>query len=155
MAEPSTDRIEKTIVLKAPRARVWRALTNPGELGAWFRLKLPETARFVPGAVVRGPVTYEGCEHLTFEATVEGVEPERRLAWRWHPGAIDVGVDYSKEPTTLVVFTLEDAPGGTLLRVVESGFDALPPARRATARRGNDEGWTIQMTNIERHVAPR
>jgi hypothetical protein len=81
------------------------------------------------------------------------MEPERLFSWRWHPAAVEAGVDYSKEPTTLVEFRLEDAPGGTLLTVVESGFDQLPPERRLGAFRGNSEGWEIQMGNIERHVA--
>jgi len=54
----------------------------------------------------------------------------------------------------LVVFELWDVPEGTLLTVVESGFDQVPLARRAEAWRKNDEGWAIQMENVERHVAP-
>jgi uncharacterized protein YndB with AHSA1/START domain len=97
-------------------------------------------------------VTYPGYEHLTFEIHVERMEPERLVSWRWHPAAVEVGVDYSAEPTTLVLFELEEAPGGTRLTVVESGFDALPLSRRAQAFRMNDEGWAEQMKNVERHV---
>jgi hypothetical protein len=52
-----------------------------------------------------------------------------------------------------VTFELEDRPGGTLLKVTESGFDQVPIERRETAYRGNSEGWTIQMGNIERYVS--
>ena len=52
-----------------------------------------------------------------------------------------------------VVFELKDAPEGTLLTVVESGFDQIPLSRRAEAFRMNDQGWAAQMANIERHVA--
>jgi len=152
MATTSTDRIEKTIVLRAPRARVWRALADAPRFGAWFGVDL-EGASFAPGRRVRGKVTHPGYEHLTWDVVVERMEPERLLSWRWHPYAVDPKVDYSKEPTTLVVFELEDAPEGTRLRVVESGFDQIPPARRAEAWRMNDQGWAAQMQNIERDVA--
>jgi hypothetical protein len=90
---------------------------------------------------------------VPFELTVEQLEPERRMAWRGHPDPVEPGRDYSKEATTLVVFELQDAEGGTLLTVTESGFDQLPPDRREKAFRGNEEGWRLQMENIERHVS--
>ena len=147
----STDRIEKTIVLSAPRARVWRAITDYKEFGAWFRVALE--APFREGATVRGRITYPGYEHATMEVVVERIEPERLFSYRWHPFAVDKTTDYSHEPATLVEFRLDDAPGGTRLTVVESGFDALPPGRRDEAFRMNDGGWAEQMGNIERHVA--
>jgi uncharacterized protein YndB with AHSA1/START domain len=146
-----TDRIEKEILLRAPRSRVWRALTNSDEFGTWFRVKL-ESA-FVPGSSTRGRITYPGYEHLTMEVIVERMDPEELFSFRWHPDAVDPNADYSSEPTTLVEFRLEDAPGGTRLKVVESGFDRLPAARRDEAFRMNEGGWTEQMKNIERHVA--
>jgi uncharacterized protein YndB with AHSA1/START domain len=151
MSETSSDRIEKQIVLKSPVARVWRALTDTAEFGVWFRVNLQ--GAFVVGQTISGNITHKGYEHLTMEITVEAMETERLFAYRWHPYAIDPKVDYSKEPSTLVVFTLTQVPEGTRLSVVESGFDRLPAARRAEAFRMNDSGWTSQMQNIERHVA--
>ncbi len=147
----STDRIEKQVVLRAPRARVWRALTDAREFGTWFRARLD--GPFEVGKRAVGRVTYPGYEHLVFEATVEQMDPERRFSFRWHPYPADPKVDYSKEPTTLVEFTLEDAPGGTRLTVVESGFDRLPAARRAEAFRANEGGWAMQLENVSRHVS--
>jgi uncharacterized protein YndB with AHSA1/START domain len=151
MTQSSTDRIEKEILLRAPRSRVWRALTDAEEFGTWFRVEL--AGRFAPGESIRGKITYPGYEHLTWELTVERMDPERLFSFRWHPYAVDPKIDYSVEPTTLVEFTLEDAPGGTRLTVVESGFDRLPAARRDEAFRMNEGGWAAQMQNIERHVA--
>ena len=150
----STDRIERRILLKAPRARVWRALANAEEFGRWFGVRL-EGQTFAPGQRARGQSTYPGYEHIVVEVWIERVEPEKLLSWRWHPAAIEPDVDYSAEPTTLVVFELEDAEGGTLLSVVESGFDNIPPHRRANAFRMNSGGWEEQMKNIEQHVAAR
>jgi uncharacterized protein YndB with AHSA1/START domain len=147
----STDRIEKSIFLRAPRSRVWRAIANAEEFGAWFGAKLE--GGFAPGARITGRITIPGYEHLILEITIERVDPERLFSYRWHPYAIDPGVDYSGEPTTLVEFRLEDAPGGTRLTVIESGFDRIPASRRAEAFRMNDQGWAQQMKNIERHVA--
>jgi uncharacterized protein YndB with AHSA1/START domain len=150
MTVTSTDRIEKSVVLRAPRERVWRALADARAFGQWFGVDM--AGPFEPGGRVAGRVTHEGYEHLQFELTVERMEPERLLAWRWHPAAINPGTDYSAEPATLVVFELADVAEGTRLTVVESGFDGIPLARRAEAYRGNDEGWTQQMVAIERYI---
>jgi|SRR5689334_17677039 uncharacterized protein YndB with AHSA1/START domain len=147
----STDRIERRIILKAPRSRVWRALSNAEEFGNWFGVKL-QGKSFAAGKQVQGNITYPGYEHVVFDILVEKMEPERFLSWQWHPAAIERGVDYSPEPRTLVEFELQDVEGGTLLRIVESGFDKLPPARRAEAFRMNSGGWDAQLKNIETHV---
>src|SRR6476659_1931577 len=149
----NTDRIEKSIVLRAPRARVWRALADSKEFGAWFGVALE--GAFAEGATVRGNITYPGYEHLTMEVLVERMEAERYFSYRWHPYAVDPKVDYSAEPATLVEFSLAEAEGGTRLTIVESGFDRIPAARRAEAFRMNDNGWSEQIKNVERHVAAR
>jgi uncharacterized protein YndB with AHSA1/START domain len=144
------DRIEKQIRLRHPRARVWRALTDSREFGRWFGAVFDDPFR--PGATVRGKITEPGYEHLVMELVIERMEEERVFAWRWHPGAPGPGEDFSNEPTTLVTFELEDAPGGTLLTVVESGFDRIPLARRASAFGMNQEGWAEQARRIERYL---
>jgi uncharacterized protein YndB with AHSA1/START domain len=150
MSKADTDRIEKRVVLRAPRHRVWRATSNAEEFGAWFGVKLE--GAFVEGATVRGKITYPGYEHVTMEVRVERIVPERLFSYRWHPYAIDPGVDYSAEPMTLVEFSLDDAEGGTLLTIVEAGFEQIPLARRAEAFRMDDQGWTGQIGNIQRYV---
>lgn len=149
MADQS--RIEKRVILRAPRSRVWRAITNAEEFGKWFGVKLE--GAFIEGAAIRGKITYPGYEHLTLEMLVERIEPERYFAYRWHPYAVDPAVDYSSEPMTLVEFRLEDADGGVSLTIVESGFDQVPLARRSEAFRRNEGGWAEQARNIERYVA--
>ena len=151
MSSSTTDRIEKSILLRAPRARVWRALTDATEFGAWFRVALE--GPFREGATIRGRITHPGYEHVTMEMTVERIDPERLFSYRWHPYAIDPAVDYRAERTTLVELRLEDDAGGTRLTVVESGFDRVPKARRDEAFRMNESGWSAQVGNIERHVA--
>src|SRR5262245_11420173 len=134
-----SDRIEKSILLRAPRSRVWRAIANAEEFGVWFRVKLE--GAFAPGARVQGRITLPGYEHVTLEMTIERMDPGRLFAWRWHPYAIGPGVDYSGEPTTRVEFRLEEVVGGTRLTVIEAGFEGLPLARRAEAFRMNERGW--------------
>jgi uncharacterized protein YndB with AHSA1/START domain len=146
-----TDRIEKKIVLRAPRSRVWRAIANAEEFSSWFAVKLE--GAFAPGKSIQGRITVKGYEHLTVEIAVDRIEPEHLLSYRWHPYAIDTSVDYSKEPMTLVEFRLAEVPGGTELTVVESGFDSIPLGRRAEAFRMNGQGWADQLKNIERYVA--
>jgi uncharacterized protein YndB with AHSA1/START domain len=162
MATETTDRIEKQILLRAPRARVWRALTDAQEFGAWFGVKFE--GAFTPGALVRGVIVptavdadvakaqqpYAG---LPFEITIDRMDAERLFSFRWHPFAIEPGVDYSAEPMTLVAFVLEDAAGGIMLTVTESGFDRIPLARRAKAFAANEGGWGMVVTLIEKHLA--
>jgi len=148
----TTDRIEREVLLKAPRARVWRALSNAEEFGDWFGVAL-KGKRFVAGERVQGQITYPGYEHLVLDVLIVQVEPERLLSFRWHPGAVDPAVDYSQEPTTLVEFELKAVEGGTLLRLVESGFDKIPVSRRQEAFRMNSGGWDEQVQRIAKHVA--
>ena len=151
MAASNTDRIEKEIVLKAPRARVWKALTRAEAFGAWFGVRLE--AEFAVGARVTGQITTPGYEHVPFEAIVERMDAEELFSFRWHPYAVDPEVDYSREPMTLVEFRLADAPEGTKVTVIESGFDSVPAHRRAAAFTMNTEGWVGQLENLRRHVA--
>ncbi|MDW5443389.1 SRPBCC family protein [Polaromonas sp. SM01] len=148
----STDRIERSALIEAPVSRVWRALADAEEFGGWFGVAL-KGKHFVAGQQVQGHITIPGFEHVVFDVLIERVEPETLFSYRWHPYAVDPAIDYAKEPTTLVVFTLKEAEGGTLLSVVESGFDNIPLARRAEAIRMNSGGWEGQMRNIEKHVS--
>jgi len=147
------DRIEKRIELKAPVARVWRALTDFNEFGEWFRVKLE--GPFVVRQVARGMITHPGYEHVKWEIVVAKMEPERLFSYTWHPYAVNPAIDYSKETPTLVEFRLEAIEGGTLLTVTESGFEKIPAERREEALRMDEGGWTAQMKNIERHVTQR
>ena len=144
------NQIEKRIELKAPLTRVWRALTDHREFGAWFRVKLE--APFVPGQVARGQILYPGYEHVKWEATIKEMQPEKLFSFTWHPYAVDPNTDYSGETPTLVEFRLQPSGQGTLLVITESGFDKIPPHRQIEALRMNDGGWTEQIRNIERHV---
>ena len=150
MSTMTTNRIEKQIRLRHPRSKVWRALTDSQEFGNWFGAVF--TGPFEPGVRVGGRITHKGYEHMTMDVIIERMEPERLCSWRWHPGAAEPGETFSDEPTTLVTFELQEVPGGTLLTVVESGFDRIPLARRAKALRENDEGWAMQMKAIEEHL---
>jgi uncharacterized protein YndB with AHSA1/START domain len=152
--EDTPQRIEKRIELKAPVARVWHALTDYREFGEWFRVRLE--GPFVPGQVSRGWITYPGYEHVKWEAVVEKMERERLFSFTWpHARSLEkahYSPDYTGAPRTLVEFRLAKTPAGTLLTVTESGFERLPPDHRLDAFRGNERGWSEQMTNIERHV---
>jgi len=150
MTAMSTDRIEKQIVLRAPRSRVWQAIAEADQFGQWFGVKIARP--FGEGVRVTGQMTHPQYEHISFNVTIERMELERVLAWRWHV-LIDAESGSVSEPTTLVEFHLEDIDGGTLLTVTESGFDSMPPEYRDAAYRGNEGGWSQQMVSIERYLA--
>ena len=158
----SADRIEKRVLLHASRQRVWRALSDSAEFGSWFGVRFD--GPFAAGACVHGvivPTTVDAevarlqkeYEGMPFEITIEQMEPERLFSFRWHPFAIEPGVDYSAEPTTLVVFALEEAADGIMLTVTESGFDRIPIARRAKAFTANEGGWSMVVKLIGKYLA--
>ncbi|MGA9062423.1 MAG: SRPBCC family protein [Terracidiphilus sp.] len=147
------NKIQKTIQLNAPVARVWRALTDYREFGEWFRVALE--GPFVVGQPARGRILHPGYEHIVWEALIEKMEPERLFSFTWHPYAVDPNTDYAQETPTLVEFRLEKTATGTLLVLTESGFENIPAHRRAEALRMNEGGWTQQMKNIENHVTEK
>ncbi|WP_330214013.1 SRPBCC family protein [Pseudomonas sp. Z18(2022)] len=147
-----SNEIKRKVLLNAPRQRVWEALTDAEQFGNWFGIAL-KGKQFSPGRAIEAPITYPGYEHVVWKAKIEHLEPQARFSFSWHPYAVDSDVDYDTETPTLVEFTLEDHAEGILLRVVESGFDGIPDARRQKAYKKNSRGWDDQMNNIEEYLA--
>jgi uncharacterized protein YndB with AHSA1/START domain len=158
----NTDRIEKKVQLNASRERVWHAVSDATQFGRWFGVKFE--GAFEEGKSLRGKITptevdeavaamQKPHEGMAFEWVVERIEPQQRIVFRWHPFAIDKAVDYSAEPMTTIVFELDDSDGGTLLTITESGFDAIPAARRAQAYEANAGGWAHQLRLVEKFLA--
>jgi uncharacterized protein YndB with AHSA1/START domain len=157
----NTDRIEKRVVLRAPLDRVWRAISDAEEFGRWFGVRFG--GPFVEGASITAAIVPTTVDeevakrqepHAGAKSTwqIVAIEPQRRFAYRWHPFAIDPDVDYDSEPTTLVEFTLSETDDGVLLTITESGFDAIPQARRSASFKANSEGWAIQTDLVRRYT---
>jgi uncharacterized protein YndB with AHSA1/START domain len=142
--------IERSIDIAAPVSKVWAAIADHKAFGSWFGVVLDQP--FAPGQPSTGFITSPGYEHLRWTATVAEVVPERLLSFYWHPYAIDPAVDYSGEQSTLVEFHLEPVATGTRLTVIESGFDHVPEARRATAYLMNSKGWEIQLSRVKSYA---
>jgi uncharacterized protein YndB with AHSA1/START domain len=157
----TTDRIEKQIVLHAPLERAWSAISDAEQFGKWFGVAFD--GAFVAGTRVTGKIVPTSVDpevaklqqpHAgkAFEFWVDRIEPMRRISFRWHPFAVEPDVDYSKEPTTLIVFELQTVAAGTQLSISESGFEQIPLARRAKAFAANDGGWAQQTVLIKKYV---
>ena len=157
-----TDRIEKQILLRAPLERVWKAISDAKQFGTWFGVEFDD--QFAPGASIGGKIVptkvdeevarmQEAYSGTAFDIMVERIEPMSLFSFRWHPYAVETDTDYSKEPTTLVTFALQEVAGGVLLTITESGFDRVPLERRAEAFKSNEQGWAIQTTLIGKYLA--
>lgn len=157
----SPDRIEKQVVLRAPLERVWRAISDAEQFGRWFGVRFD--GPFIEGSSITAaiaPTTVDADvarrqePHAGVKSTwqIVAIEPRRRFAYQWHPFAIEPDFDYGQEPTTLVEFTLSETPEGVLLTIVESGFEAIPAARRNDSFEANSEGWGIQADLVRRYV---
>jgi uncharacterized protein YndB with AHSA1/START domain len=161
----STDRIEKRVLLGAPRSRVWRALTDTREFGHWFGVRFESpSAAFQPHTAIHGVIVTTAVdpefaklqkpfEGKPFHIVVDRIEPESRFSFQWHPFGVEEGIDYSAEPMTLVEFVLEDRGDQTMLTITESGFDRIPLSRRARAFQANEGGWTGVLRLIEKHLS--
>lgn len=158
----NTDRIEKKIVLRASRERVWRAISDSAQFGKWFGVSIH--GPFLAGQRVAGHIVptsvdaevakmQEPWAGMACDFHVERVEPMSHLSFRWHPGGDEVAPDTSNEQMTTVTFELQDAPGGVLLTITETGFDRIPLERRAKAFADNDGGWEMQTKLIEKYLA--
>jgi uncharacterized protein YndB with AHSA1/START domain len=158
----SADRIEKRVLLRASREQVWQAVSDPAQFGSWFGVTFD--GPFTAGSKITGRIVptmvdaeiaklQEPHTGMPFEFWVERIEPMNRIRFRWHPYAVDGGVDYSTEPTTLITFDLEDAPGGIMLTISESGFEQIPLDRRAAAFKANEGGWSLQTRLITQYLA--
>jgi uncharacterized protein YndB with AHSA1/START domain len=160
----TTDRIEKQVLLRAPQERVWRAISDAKEFGSWFGMEFD--GEFTPGTEIRGRLAQTKADPDVAKAqepfaghpmtfVVDRIEPMHTFSYRWHPFAIFPDVDYASEPLTLVTFTLASAEGGTLLTIVETGFDALPIARRAEAFGAEEMCWDTVRELVGKHIILR
>lgn len=158
----TSDRIVKSIVLRAPQSRVWRAISDAEAFGTWFGVAFD--GKFAAGKTMTGKIvptkvdadiakSQEPYSGTAFEVVIDRIEPERLFSFRWHPFAIDPKVDYSQEEKTLVVFEIEALDDkSTKVTITESGFDKVPLARRAQAFSMNEGGWEVQTKLLEKYV---
>ena len=143
-------RIDRTIEIDAPPARVWRALTDPAELAAWFKVTIE--GAIAQGSEAQMTSTHAGYEGQRFRVWFVELTPPRRLVWQWHPGEVEAAVDYSREPKTTVTFELEPAGRGTRVTLSETGFDEISLARRAKVFHDNSQGWAEVLSWLQRHA---
>lgn len=132
------DRIERTMELAHPPAKVWAAITTAEGLGTWFGNEATIDLR--PG----GAATLRWAEGFTADLRVERVEEPAVFGFTWHIN----GLPEEDPRRTYVEFTLEAAGAGTRLRVVESGFAQLPDDAYHKAFDGNTEGWASELGEL-------
>jgi uncharacterized protein YndB with AHSA1/START domain len=132
------DRIERTVELAHPPARVWAALTTAEGLGTWFGNEAAIDLR--PGGLAWMRWTDGPTAHMR----VERVEEPTVFGFTWEV----YGLPEGDPRRTYVEFTLEVAGTGTRLTVVESGFAQLPEEVHRKAVDGNTEGWAEELAEL-------
>jgi uncharacterized protein YndB with AHSA1/START domain len=138
------DLIEREIVIEAPPGVVWSIVTEAEHLAGWFSDEAEIDLR--PG----GRLLLTWHAHGTYEGRVETVDPQRTFAFRWQTRE----GHFSKANSTLVTMTLAAEEGGTRLRVVESGFAALPWPAEARDRYldENTQGWRTELNELRAYA---
>jgi len=154
-----SDQIVKSTTLRAPLERVWHAISDAKAFGSWFGMTID--GPFIDGQAAVGAIAITQVDDVIAKHQapyvgkrcvlhIERIVPLSLLAFRWHPGAdAEAGPN---APTTLVTFALEAVPEGTRLTITESGFDSLPPERRAKAFRENEGGWEAQLGLVFKYL---
>jgi uncharacterized protein YndB with AHSA1/START domain len=132
------DRIERTVEIAHPPAKVWAALTTAEGLGAWFGNEATIDLR--PGGSARMTWT----DGPTVDMRVERVEEPAVFGFTWPV----YGLPEDDPRRTYVEFTLEPVGTGTRLTVVESGFAQLPEDVYRKAYNGNTEGWAKELAEL-------
>ena len=143
------ERIEREIVIKAPREIVWSVITEPEHVGRWFSDSAAIDLR--PG----GELILTWDEHGPVYWRVERIDPPRFVSFHWLRGGHDPGdLELSEGNSTLVEFTLEEEGEGTRLRVVESGFDTLfaDAAKQEERAEGNRKGWGSELDELREYA---
>jgi len=137
-------KIERSVVIKADQARVWKALTTPAQIAKWFEVF--EFEHLEAGQPIR--FSWEPNDSVDFHETfgeIAIVEPMSRFGYRWRIAPPD--------PTmTLVVFDLETVPSGTKVTVTETGFEALPDSQREKRFNDNTGGWDAMIKSLATYV---
>lgn len=144
--------IKRSVFINAPKSRVWRAITSAREFSIWFGAAFD--GEFRPGTRLSMVSTHPGeCQGVPFFINVEHIDQENSFAWTWDPGVPDPTIDLKTQPKTQVEFTLTEQDGGTLVTVIETGFDKFTLDRRAKLFSENSRGWDFQLKSLESYVS--
>ena len=136
------DRIERTVDIAQPPAKVWAALTTAEGLSAWFGQEASIDLR--PGGY--GRMKWDSGHSA--EMRVERVEEPTVFGFTWHI----FGLPEDDPRRTYVEFTLEPAGAGTRLTVVESGFAQLTDDAHRSAYDGNTKGWASELGELVEYL---
>jgi uncharacterized protein YndB with AHSA1/START domain len=132
------DRIERTVEIAHPPAKVWAALTTADGLSAWFGNEATVDLR--PGG--SASMKWDG-GHIA-DMRVERVEEPTVFGFTWHIA----GLPEDDPRRTYVEFTLSPTDTGTRLTVVESGFAQLAADAYTAAYEGNTKGWASELGEL-------
>jgi len=145
------DIIQREIVVKAPKQRVYTAITDPKQIIAWF----PDSVEGSLEVGERPLFTFEG--HGTVQLYVVDAKPYDYFAYRWIPGAgsEDFRGDVRTVPNTLVEFRIEEISEGTKVTLTESGFSSLPSDVAEQKFKDNSGGWEYMMDRLEKVLAEK
>ena len=138
-----TDVIERVVTINSPIDRVWEALTVAEHIARWFG-DLAEVDLKPGGAIKFGWSDYDSISH----GVVETVDYPTTFSYRWDAGKDDDGTMW----TTKVTFTLEEGDGTTTVKLVESGFAALPDELHSQCLEGNTSGWKAELADLQQHL---
>src|SRR5260370_3154104 len=140
------DRIEREVVVAAPRERVWEIITQAEHVGKWVGESAEVDLR--PG----GTIVLRWAKYGTLYGTIEKIDEQHFFSYRWNPGIF--GEKPTNENSTLVEFSLTPQGRETRLRVVETGFSRLSrnESERAEQFKDNTEGWAHELGELQQYV---
>jgi len=142
------DTIVREITVKAPKERVYQAITDPEQIITWF----PDVIEGGTLEVGQRPVFIFTGENHRASIYVEAAKPFEYFAYRWVPGGDGFVGDVLTVANTLVEFRIEELPDGTKVTLTESGFTSLPAEVMEQRLSENSGGWDIMMDLLEKKM---
>jgi uncharacterized protein YndB with AHSA1/START domain len=149
----AADSVEREILIEASPEIVWGVITEPEQIGRWFSDEADLEGRAgADGTLTWKPGGRNGNHDAVVPIRVVDADPFHRFSFRWsHPQ----GADPDETNSALVEFTLTEEAGGTRLRVLESGIDAVTHDEEGNARYREDHerGWERHLGEMLDYVA--
>ena len=135
--------VERSVLINAPRQRVWNAITDPAHLEQWYAPGCPWE---IPSLEVGQTVKFHNTDTDIQLATIEDLEPLRRLTLRWELDPAHPGI------TLLNSFLLEEENGSTRATISQAGYESLPDGMREEQLRQDADAYTAIAESLKSYL---
>jgi uncharacterized protein YndB with AHSA1/START domain len=135
--------VERSVLIDAPRERVWQSITDPAQLEQWYAPGCPWE---IPALQAGATVKFHNTDTDIQLATIEALEPLKQFTLRWQLDPAHPGI------TLLNSFLLEEENGNTRVTVSQAGYESLPDGMREEQLRQDADAYTAIAESLKSYV---